>query len=35
MSFLLNDKRGVIGRALDRTLPEKREAYFMIGQFGK
>jgi len=32
LSFLLNDKRGAIGRALDRTRPEKREAYFMAGQ---
>ncbi|KAF9246898.1 hypothetical protein BU15DRAFT_38475 [Melanogaster broomeanus] len=32
-SFLLNDKRGTIGRALARTRPEKREAYFMVGQF--
>ncbi|KAF8558953.1 hypothetical protein OG21DRAFT_1403528 [Imleria badia] len=35
LSFLLNDKRGAIGRALDRTRPEKREVYFMTGQFGK
>jgi len=33
LSFLLNDKRGAIGRALDRTRPEKREVYFMAGQF--
>ncbi|KAG6378403.1 hypothetical protein JVT61DRAFT_12658 [Boletus reticuloceps] len=33
LSFLLNDKRGAIGRALDRTRPDKREAYFMVGQF--
>ncbi|KIJ70423.1 hypothetical protein HYDPIDRAFT_122221 [Hydnomerulius pinastri MD-312] len=32
-SFLLNDKRGAIGRALASTPPEKREAYFMTGQF--
>lgn len=34
-SYLLNDKRGAIGRALDRTRPDKREVYFMTGQFGK
>jgi len=33
LTYLLNDKRSVIGRALERTAPEKREARFMIGQF--
>ncbi|KAN0097781.1 Protein of unknown function (DUF2838) domain containing protein [Tylopilus felleus] len=33
LHFLLNDKRGAIGRALYRTSPEKREVYFMTGQF--
>ncbi|KAG9317156.1 hypothetical protein JVU11DRAFT_1348 [Chiua virens] len=33
LSYLLNDKRGAIGRALHRTSSEKREAYFMTGQF--
>ncbi|KIK99702.1 hypothetical protein PAXRUDRAFT_465508 [Paxillus rubicundulus Ve08.2h10] len=32
-SFLLNDKHGAIGRALVRTRPERRTAYFMGGQF--
>ncbi|KAF9224327.1 hypothetical protein BS17DRAFT_879828 [Gyrodon lividus] len=32
-SYLLNDKHGAIGRALVKTRPEKREAYFMVGQF--
>jgi hypothetical protein len=32
-SFLLNDKRGTIGRALTKTRPERRVAYFMVGQF--
>ncbi|KAH7888065.1 hypothetical protein F5I97DRAFT_1805925 [Phlebopus sp. FC_14] len=31
-SFLLNDKRGAIGRTLSKIPPEKREAYFMGGQ---
>lgn len=35
LSYLLNDKRGGIGRALDRVRPEKRAAYFMAGQFCK
>lgn len=35
MSYLLNDNRGAIGRALGRTRAEKREVYFMAGQFGK
>ncbi|PPQ66278.1 hypothetical protein CVT26_010962 [Gymnopilus dilepis] len=32
-SFLLNDKRGVIGRALSAVPPAYREASFMGGQF--
>jgi hypothetical protein len=32
-SFLLNDKHGAIGRALVKTRPERRAAYFMGGQF--
>ncbi|KAI0347433.1 hypothetical protein BDW22DRAFT_1351871 [Trametopsis cervina] len=31
-SFLLNDKRGVIGRALSSTPPAYREVAFMFGQ---
>ncbi|KZT12897.1 uncharacterized protein LAESUDRAFT_638692 [Laetiporus sulphureus 93-53] len=33
LSFLLNDKRGVIGRALSKVPPRYRELSFMIGQF--
>lgn len=31
-SFLLNDKRGVIGRSLSSVPPKFREAAFMFGQ---
>jgi len=31
-SFLLNDKRGVIGKFLGATPPKQRELYFMLGQ---
>ena len=31
-SFLLNDKRGAIGKALSATPPQWRELYFMFGQ---
>ncbi|OJT13348.1 hypothetical protein TRAPUB_10114 [Trametes pubescens] len=31
-TFLLNDKRGAIGRALSRVPPQYREASFMLGQ---
>lgn len=31
-SYLLNDKRGAIGRMLSATKPENRETSFMIGQ---
>jgi len=34
LSFLLNDKRGVIGRALSRVPPQYRTLSFMIGQYG-
>ena len=34
-SFLLNDKRGVIGRALATVAPQYREASFMFGQFSQ
>ena len=33
-SFLLNNKRGLIGRALAAVRPERREICFMFGQFG-
>ncbi|PPQ64796.1 hypothetical protein CVT26_002628 [Gymnopilus dilepis] len=33
LSYLLNDKRGAIGRALAAIPPERREASFMGGQF--
>ncbi|KAF8902788.1 hypothetical protein CPB84DRAFT_1775444 [Gymnopilus junonius] len=33
LSYLLNDKRGAIGRALSAIPPERREASFMGGQF--
>ncbi|KAG8218337.1 hypothetical protein J3R82DRAFT_3952 [Butyriboletus roseoflavus] len=33
LTYLLNDKRGAIGRALDKTHPERRAAFFMAGQF--
>lgn len=33
LTYLLNDKRGVIGRALQATSPQRREVYFMAGQF--
>jgi hypothetical protein len=32
--WLLNDKRGLIGRMIASTRPELREPYFMFGQFG-
>jgi len=32
-SFLLNDKRGAIGRALSSIPPKYREFSFMVGQF--
>jgi hypothetical protein len=31
-SFLLNEKRGMIGKLLGATPPRRRELYFMIGQ---
>ena len=34
-SFLLNDKRGVIGRALSSVPPQYRESSFMAGQLGE
>lgn len=34
-SWLLNDKRGVIGKVLSATPPQRRELYFMLGQLGK
>lgn len=34
-SFLLNDKRGVIGRALSSVPQQYREVSFMFGQLGK
>ena len=34
-SWLLNDKRGVIGRMLSAIKPENRELSFMVGQLGK
>lgn len=34
-SFLLNDKRGAIGRALSSVKPQYREAAFMAGQLGE
>lgn len=33
-SFLLNDKRGVIGRMLGAVPQQYREASFMFGQLG-
>jgi hypothetical protein len=33
-SFLLNDKRGGIGRALSTVPPQYREVSFMAGQLG-
>jgi hypothetical protein len=33
-SFLLNDKRGVIGRMLSSVKPQYRESSFMAGQLG-
>lgn len=33
-SFLLNDKRGAIGRWLSAVPAERREATFMFGQLG-
>ncbi|TFY58690.1 hypothetical protein EVG20_g8054 [Dentipellis fragilis] len=33
LSFLLNNQRGLIGRALAATRPERRAIYFMGGQF--
>ncbi|EKM59425.1 uncharacterized protein PHACADRAFT_249903 [Phanerochaete carnosa HHB-10118-sp] len=33
-SFLLNDKRGVIGRVLSAIPPQYREPFFMLGQLG-
>lgn len=35
LSFLLNNKRGLIGRALAAIKPEYRPESFMAGQFGK
>ncbi|GBE79377.1 hypothetical protein BKA93DRAFT_809699 [Sparassis latifolia] len=32
LTYLLNDKRGVIGRTLVAVAPERREIWFMIGQ---
>ena len=34
-SWLLNDKRGRIGKALSSTPPEHREHVFMAGQLSK
>lgn len=31
-SFLINEKRGVIGKVLGATPPKQREMYFMLGQ---
>ncbi|KAI0058314.1 hypothetical protein BV25DRAFT_1872036 [Artomyces pyxidatus] len=31
--FMLSQKRGLIGRALGMVKPERRAAYFMLGQF--
>ncbi|TFY80561.1 hypothetical protein EWM64_g3456 [Hericium alpestre] len=33
LTFLLNSKRGLIGRMLAATKPQNRAPYFMIGQF--
>jgi len=33
-SFLLNDKRGAIGKALGAVNPGNREMFFMFGQLG-
>ena len=35
LSFLLNDKRGVIGRSLSRVPPQYRTLAFMFGQYGE
>lgn len=34
LSFLLNDKRGVIGRSLSRVPQQYRTLTFMFGQYG-
>ena len=34
-SWLLNDKRGVIGRTLSNVPPQFREPAFMLGQLSK
>ena len=34
-SFLLNDKRGAIGRSLSSVPQQYRESAFMFGQLGK
>lgn len=34
LSFLLNDKRGVIGRSLSRVPQQYRTLAFMFGQYG-
>ena len=34
LTFLLNHQSGAIGKILAKIKPERRELYFMFGQFG-